>query len=533
MSNRFLSICITLFFTPLVWANAITVNVGIYQNPPKIFMDDSKKPSGFFVDIINHIARENQWNIHYVPCEWHECLAKLEKGDIDLMPDVAYSKEREQRFDFNQEVILSSWSMVYTNKGSQIDSVLDLQGKKIAVVKNSIQYDALNEQARLLDVHLTLVEVETFDEAFRLLTQRHAEAAVVNNFYGTLYASQNNVVSTRILFNPVMLKFAFPKNLTLPIKEPIDASMRRAKNDASSFFFSAKKQWLETLPEEPSLPQWLTWAFALILVTIAALVSLVAFFRYLLNAKIKELKENQKMLVAQSRHAAMGEMMSMIAHQWKQPLTVLSMIANNIRMDLELGTLDTKHALTYYEKLTQQINYLSRTIDDFSNFFKPQKGKQFLRDLSELIDNALNLMRPSLEKHHITIVPLYEPIYNVRLHANELMHIILNLLKNAQDAFEQNPRTGATIYITTHVEDNTVFIDIEDNAGGIDPSVQHRIFDPYFTTKEKLNGTGLGLYMSKSIIESYFHGKISFTCKAGKTKFTLQFPLKEIHEQAT
>lgn len=330
-----------------------------------------------------------------------------------------------------------------------------------------------------------------------------------------------------------MLKFAFPKNLNLPIKEQIDTSIHRAKNDSFSFFYTAKKQWFETLPKEPSLPQWLTWAFALTLLTIAFLLSLVAFFKYLLNAKIKELKENQKMLVAQSRHAAMGEMMSMIAHQWKQPLTVLSMIANNIRMDLELGTLDTKHALTYYEKLTQQINYLSGTIDDFSNFFKPQKGKQFLRDLSELIDNALNLMRPSLEKHHITIVPLYEPVYNVRLHTNELMHVILNLLKNAQDAFEQNPCTDATIYLTTHVEDNTVFINIEDNAGGIDPSIQNRIFDPYFTTKEKLNGTGLGLYMSKSIIESYFHGKISFTCKAGKTKFTLQFPLKEIHEQAT
>jgi len=109
-----LSLCvIPLYATP-------SLNVGIYNNPPKIFLDNTQKPSGFFVDILNPIATQNQWQLNYVPCQWQECLSKLEKGEIDIMPDVAYSKEREEKFDFNHEVALSSWSLVYTNKKSPL-----------------------------------------------------------------------------------------------------------------------------------------------------------------------------------------------------------------------------------------------------------------------------------------------------------------------------------------------------------------------------------------------------------------------------
>lgn len=104
--------------------------VGIYENSPKIFLDTNNTPAGFFVDILNEVAKRENWELKYIPCQWQECLLMLENGELDIMPDVAYSKEREKHFRFNQEVVLSNWSVVFSNKKSKIASILDLHGKK-------------------------------------------------------------------------------------------------------------------------------------------------------------------------------------------------------------------------------------------------------------------------------------------------------------------------------------------------------------------------------------------------------------------
>jgi len=102
-----------LLLSSLLGAENPTLTVGIYNNAPKLFLDEYDKPSGFFVELLDAIAKEASWNLNYVACDWEECLAKLEKGEIDIMPDVAHSKEREKRFYFGHEVVISSWSMVY------------------------------------------------------------------------------------------------------------------------------------------------------------------------------------------------------------------------------------------------------------------------------------------------------------------------------------------------------------------------------------------------------------------------------------
>jgi len=121
---------LTLFLTLLYSHESETLNVGIYKNPPKIFLDSSNNPSGFFVDILNEIAKRENWKLNYVECQWRECLSMLEEGNLDIMPDVAYSKEREKHFNFNKEVVLSNWSVLFTNKTSKISSILDLDKKK-------------------------------------------------------------------------------------------------------------------------------------------------------------------------------------------------------------------------------------------------------------------------------------------------------------------------------------------------------------------------------------------------------------------
>jgi len=526
--KRTLFLCLLwLTCSPWLWANTLTLNVGIYNNAPKLFLDEQNQPSGFFVDLLDAIAKDTSWTINYVACDWEECLLKLEKGELDIMPDVAYSKEREKRFDFGHEVVLSSWSMVYGKKGNTISSILDLDKKRVAVLKNSIQFTFLKEQALLFDIKPRFIETEIFSDSIGLLQANKVDVAIINNFFDTRGLA---IERTNVFLNPVMLKFGFSKGLDPTIKQTCDTTLKQYKAEQNSPFYRAKTKWLEQQHARETLPPWLGFALLIGCAILLLLIGLVGFFRYLLNIKIAELKENEKLLIAQSRHAAMGEMISMIAHQWKQPLTILSMLSNNIKADIELGIFAPQNALEYHEKISHQIIYLTQTIDDFRNFFKPQKQKQYLEDFNEVIKNALSLVAPSLENHHIEISLELGKIEQVWIHRNELMQVVLNLLKNAKDAFEQSTQTQKHIHIQTSLRDEFIFIEIEDNAGGIKEEIQGRIFEPYFTTKESLNGTGLGLYMSKAIIETHFNGTLFFTCTEGKTQFTIQFPHKDTHD---
>lgn len=516
-----------LISAPLLWADMPILNVGIYNNAPKIFLDNHDKPSGFFVELLDAMAKDASWQLNYVACEWEECLSKLEKGELDIMPDIAYSKEREKRFNFGQEVVISSWSMVYSKKGNTILSILDLDKKRVAVLKNSIQFSFLKEQALLFDIRPRFIETETLSDSIGLLLANKVDAAIVNNFYNT----QNLAIErTNVFLNPVILKFGFSKKLDPAIKQTCDATLKRYKATQNSPFYLAKTKWLEQQQLNEVVPQWLIFALFIVAAIVLLLIGFVAFFKHLLNLKIAELKENEKLLITQSRHAAMGEMIGMIAHQWKQPLTILSMLSNNIKADVELGAFNPQNALVYYDKISHQITYLSQTIDDFRNFLKPKKQKHHLENFNDVIKNALNLIAPSLENQHIEVSLHFEKIENVWIHHNELMQVVLNLLKNAKDAFEQSDTLKQQIHIKTFLRDESIVIEIEDNAGGIKKEIQDRIFEPYFTTKETLNGTGLGLYMSKAIVETHFNGRLFFACHENKTKFTIQFPQKETYD---
>ncbi|WP_263833939.1 transporter substrate-binding domain-containing protein [Sulfurospirillum oryzae] len=501
-----------------------TLNVGIYNNAPKIFLDKENQPSGFFIELLNQIAKDNHWKLNYIPCEWEECLNKLESGELDIMPDVAYSKTREKRFDFGYEVVLSSWSSIYANKESQIFSMLDLHAKRIAVLKNSIQQEALKESAISFDIYPFFIEVESFEQAVKFLKNKQVDAMVVNNFYGSQSQVLRHFYQTNILFNPALLKFAFSKTLDTQIKTTVDTTLKTYKKDPMSIFYTAKNKWIDQ-NTHTTLPDWVIWTFAAVLMVFCILLGLIAFFKHLLSRKITALKESEKALLIQSRSAAIGEMISMIAYQWKQPLSILSIIANNLKTDADSQTITTQKAIQYYEQLTRQTLYLSRTLDDFQDFFKPNTKKQPNTNVNTVIDNTLALIEKTLENHEITIIKGYNFIPPLTIYANDLVQVILNLIKNANEAFLKSPHPNKQIQLRTFINDQTVYIEIEDNAGGMTEEARNNIFKPSLTTTSNLDSTGLELYVSKTIIEKHFGGKLSVTCKDERTCFHISFPL--------
>ncbi|MBU0632840.1 PAS domain S-box protein [bacterium] len=222
---------------------------------------------------------------------------------------------------------------------------------------------------------------------------------------------------------------------------------------------------------------------------------------------ITELKRKDEMMLAQSRHAAMGEMISMIAHQWRQPISVVSMIANNMLLDLSLEEFKLEDGKKYAEEIIDQTKHLSKTIDDFRNFFKPDKEISKVK-LSDVLDETFSIVKDSLKNNNIDYKIVNDSGSEIDAYPRELMQVFVNIITNAKDAMVSNNIKDALLKITLYEDTEYVYTEICDNGGGIDEEVLPKIFEPYFTTKDEKTGTGLGLYMSKSIIEDHLHGSI-------------------------
>jgi two-component system, NtrC family, C4-dicarboxylate transport sensor histidine kinase DctB len=226
--------------------------------------------------------------------------------------------------------------------------------------------------------------------------------------------------------------------------------------------------------------------------------------------EIKKNEEKQKLLFWQSRMASLGQMLANIAHQWRQPLTELNLTLFNMKK-ASMNNNEKKVVELYKESKTLILS-MSSTIDDFTNFFKPQKEKKSF-EIKDAINEALVILRKviELENIHIQIdVPINYKVIGV---LNELSQVIINLIQNSKDAFVQNGITNRTIIITLKqkqiLDKKYALLEIKDNAGGISKENIDKIFDPYFTTKYKSQGTGLGLFMSKMIIEKSLEGELN------------------------
>lgn len=226
-----------------------------------------------------------------------------------------------------------------------------------------------------------------------------------------------------------------------------------------------------------------------------------------LELQQQEIQHKDKLMLAQSRNAAMGEMINMIAHQWRQPVSVLAMSINNILLDIDLGTATMDDIEKQLRDMLLQTEHISQTIDDFRNFFKSDKNKEFI-SIKNILNNSLKLVQKSFESKLITLKLDIHGDCVLEIYSRELLQVLLNILKNAQEALEHIDPLKRCINIVLAQTENEAIITICDNAGGIKEDAIDKIFEPYFSTKMEKNGTGLGLYMSKIIVEKHLCGEL-------------------------
>ena len=223
---------------------------------------------------------------------------------------------------------------------------------------------------------------------------------------------------------------------------------------------------------------------------------------------INQLKEQEKLIIQQSRLASMGEMIANIAHQWRQPLSIISTLATGIKLEKELAISNEQSEIDSLDMINQNAQYLSQTIDDFRNYFKKSNYMNTIFT-NNLLDKTLKLIAPRLKNKNIEIIMNNENI-EIETYENELVQIYINIINNAIDAFEDFKEVDYSKYIFIEIKkiDASLEIKIKDNAGGIEDEIMNRIFEPYFTTKDEKQGTGLGLFMCNEIVTKHLKGDI-------------------------
>ena len=239
---------------------------------------------------------------------------------------------------------------------------------------------------------------------------------------------------------------------------------------------------------------------------------------------LEELGEKERMLLQQSRLAALGEMISNIAHQWRQPLNELGLIMQELPVMYDHGSFSRDYLNDSVARFMKVLNHTSRTIDDFRNFFRPDKAAAPFK-AAEVVGRTLSLVQESFRHLHIDVEfhAADDPV--VTGHQNEFSQAVLNILFNARDAFLERKVERRIISITVKSEGGYAAVRIRDNAGGVPEEIIDRIFDPYFTTRGPEQGTGIGLYMSKVIIEKNIQGRLTVRNVENGAEFTIEVPI--------
>ena len=279
-----------------------------------------------------------------------------------------------------------------------------------------------------------------------------------------------------------------------------------------------RKVWEEKLDDESAENLKLLLIVSIFSILVSILFSKI--INKLIKDYEKEIKDTNKAMFSQARLAQAGELISMISHQWRQPISKIASITSNLRFQLMMGKeIDMEELDKRFNEIEDYTEFLSETIDDFREFYKPKKNKEKSYVLP-LIQKSIGFLESEINKKNIIIEEDFDRDIKVSLYQNELIQVIINIIQNAIDL----SKSGASIKIKTKIKSDEYLISITDKAGGIKEEHINKIFDAHFSTKMAKDSTnlGLGLYVSKVIIESHFNGKLEVTSQGDSSTFTIR-----------
>ncbi|MDZ7811486.1 MAG: transporter substrate-binding domain-containing protein [Arhodomonas sp.] len=264
---------------PVLTGEEEVLRAGVYDNPPRLFVNDAGDADGFWAELLNGIAADEDWRVEWVPVSWKEGLQRLEQGRLDIMPDVARTTAREQRLTLAEERVLTSWSRVYATAPAQLESLLDLAGRRIATLDGSVNLDGtggIRELLHALRYRGHVGDLPRYTEAFEALADERVDAVVANKDIGNRLYRDYGAVMTPVVFQPADLVFAYPPGMPGEAGFPgrIDEHLRAMKADPESRYYALQARWLGgAQPGEGLVPSWVYWVLAALGVSVLGLIA--------------------------------------------------------------------------------------------------------------------------------------------------------------------------------------------------------------------------------------------------------------------
>lgn len=287
----FAGLCLFLS-PPLAISKPRELLVGSWDNQPLVFRDEKSKITGLAIDILEEIAKQNDWKITYKHASWAENYEALQNGHIDLLPVIAYSQTRDELFDYPKETLINNWGVVYQTTDNNITSIKDLKGKRVALVTKVIHSKVFSELMEQFNFDFEIVPANDFEGVLKILDEGKADAGVINRIISILQADKYQVKPTTIIFNPVQVRYAVPKGRNQDVIEAINQYLVETKNDSNSFYYQSVNKWLKNEASKPDY-SWVLPAVGISLVVLMLIAGYILLVRREVKRRTADLTESE------------------------------------------------------------------------------------------------------------------------------------------------------------------------------------------------------------------------------------------------
>ena len=468
---------------------------------------------------------------------WEEVERGMQVHTIDMATAMMNTPQRRSYALFTRPYLILPVVIVGGRSFKYVGDLSALKGKRVAVARSYATEAMLKRDFPEIE----LVGADTTAEALRQVAFGKADATVGALAVVSYLIAEEGLTNLRIVGQT-------PYNFEIAIGVRSDwPELRNLMQKALDSIGEQEREaiyhrWVPTVYEH-EVDYALLWKILAVIAVIAVLFG----YKYVrldnlvkkrtreleeLNATLNErighaVEENrsqERLMIQQAKMATIGEMIESIAHQWRQPLNIMGIGISNLDLKRQLGTLEPGELDNLIELVHRQVSYMSQTIDDFRNFFRKDKALEYTC-FRPLVNEVVSLVNPVLRQKGIRIEVHVPDGLCSNVFPNELKQVILNLINNAKDALIQREGPGKRIVIRADAKKGTLRLEVEDNGGGVPAEIMEKIFEPYFTTKFGAQGTGIGLYMSKVIVEKNLRGHIAVLNKKEGACFIITLPM--------
>ena len=521
-SRTAIAVCalvVLLGLTPVAtaaYAAPRTVRVGVYENEPKVFLDDSGEPAGIFIELLEAIAEDEGWELEYVPGTWDEGLSRLSSGEIDLMPDVAYTPERDRQYDFNSHRVAESWSYVYMTDGRGVDGISELEGMSIAVLSGSVQEGSLAQITEGFGIDVDIVPADSLRGVFELASTGDADAAVANHFFGDYAAAEYGLEKTPIVFGGSSLHYAVRQGVDGELLAAIDEHLIQWIDQPGSVYYTTLAHFAGDGGEARMLRTTLRWlvgvAFALLLAVLVILVS-----QWQVNVRTRDLRSAQSELeryrgqleglvherTAQLEQAneelasinhSKSQFLAFMSHEFRNELNSILGFAHLMLADPDkLDAVQFKQA----RYIHSSAEHLHSLINDVLDLARAESGAMSVScdvfEVSALVRDLLGSFSvAAAERGNQLRAELPQAPILIDTDEGIVRQILINLVGNAIKF-----TSDGVITVGAAPDKSGVAIEVRDTGRGITPEEMEHLFDEFWQSVEVRRragvGTGLGL----------------------------------------